>query len=204
MLYLFLYSQKCKHTSLETNDDSAGVEPSAIEGTPSAGITDMASNFNAAEQLKLKLRGSRRSRSEPATLQPGEAEQPPDPLTTGEEKKDCTAEGERKESVCGDDVSHAVDGENDQVGNSGKEEPEPSNEEQSSLCIHPDEMKEAQEVFDVSVKNRIRKNLDDTRDTVQDNVRLWEPGWKDRYYSDKCKVLRTCLGRNVDNIADIT
>ncbi len=149
----------------------------------------MASNFNAAEQLRLKLRGSKRARSEPAALQPGEAEQLSDPLATDEEKR-CTAEGGDKERESGD-VAHVVDGENDELGNSSKKVAAPSYEEQTSLSIHPEEMKEVQEVFDGFVKNRTRKNLDAARDTVKDNVRLWEPGWKERYYSDKCKVLTT-------------
>ncbi len=142
----------------------------------------MASNFNAAEQLRLKLRGSKRAHSEPSALQPGEAEQLSEPLTKDE------AKGEDKEKESGD-IAHVVGGENDELGNSSKKVTAPSNEEQESLSIDPEKMKEAQEAFDGFVKNRTRKNLDAARDTVKDNVRLWEPGWKERYYSDKCKVL---------------
>lgn len=39
------------------------------------------------------------------------------------------------------------------------------------------------------VKEKSEKQLSTYRDGVQDNVRLWEKGWKERYYSDKCKVI---------------
>ncbi|KAL7571127.1 hypothetical protein ACA910_014733 [Epithemia clementina (nom. ined.)] len=38
------------------------------------------------------------------------------------------------------------------------------------------------------VKAAQQKQLDEYANNVQDNVRLHEPGWKDRYYSDKCKA----------------
>ncbi len=176
---------------------TAGVKP-PIEDPPPAGIPDAGSNFNAAEQLRLKLRGSKRTHSELAALQPGIAEQLPGPVTTGEEKR-CTAEEEGKEGESSA-VSRVVDGE---LGNSSKKVATPSIEEQPSLSIHPEEMKEAQQVFDGRVKNKTRKNLDAARDTVKDNVRLWEPGWKERYYSDKCKVV-SCIGKNAHTIADMT
>ncbi len=179
---------------IDTNG-AAGVKPSIGEPPP-AGIPDAGSNFNAAEQLRLKLRGSKRTHSEPAALQPGEVEQLPDPVTTGEEKR-CTAEEEGKEGESSD-VSHVVDGE---LGNSSKKVATPSNEEQPSPSIHPEEMKEAQQVFDGLVKSKTRKSLDAARDTVKDNVRLWEPGWKERYYSDKCKVV-SCIDKNVHIIPD--
>merc|ERR1719183_3209995 len=33
-----------------------------------------------------------------------------------------------------------------------------------------------------------RAKLDDYSKNVKDNVKLHEPGWKDRYYTDKCKA----------------
>ncbi|KAG5175687.1 XRN 5'-3' exonuclease N-terminus-domain-containing protein [Tribonema minus] len=38
------------------------------------------------------------------------------------------------------------------------------------------------------VKEKSEEQLEKYRAGVQDNVRLWEAGWKDRYYSDKCKL----------------
>jgi len=46
----------------------------------------------------------------------------------------------------------------------------------------------AAEAFKATVKERKQKQLDEYSNNVQDNVRLHEAGWKDRYYSDKCKA----------------
>ncbi|CAN0405025.1 unnamed protein product, partial [Discosporangium mesarthrocarpum] len=38
------------------------------------------------------------------------------------------------------------------------------------------------------VKDKTQEMLDHFRGSVEDKVRLWEDGWKDRYYNDKCKL----------------
>ena len=47
---------------------------------------------------------------------------------------------------------------------------------------------EVAEAFKAKVKDEQQKKLDQYAETVEDNVRLHEAGWKDRYYSDKCKA----------------
>ena len=42
--------------------------------------------------------------------------------------------------------------------------------------------------FKEMVKAQQQKKLDDYSNSVEDNVRLHETGWKDRYYTDKCKA----------------
>ena len=42
--------------------------------------------------------------------------------------------------------------------------------------------------FKERVKDAQKKKLDEYARTVDDKVRLHERGWKDRYYSDKCKA----------------
>ena len=42
--------------------------------------------------------------------------------------------------------------------------------------------------FKEKVKAQQQKKLDEYSDKVEDNVRLHETGWKDRYYTDKCKA----------------
>lgn len=42
--------------------------------------------------------------------------------------------------------------------------------------------------FKAKVKEEQQKKLDEHAKNVVDNVRLYEAGWKDRYYSDKCKA----------------
>ena len=42
--------------------------------------------------------------------------------------------------------------------------------------------------FKENVQAKLREKLDEHARTVEDKVRLHEPGWKDRYYRDKCKA----------------
>jgi len=42
--------------------------------------------------------------------------------------------------------------------------------------------------FKYKVKQASQKKLDEYANNVEDNVRLHESGWKDRYYNDKCKA----------------
>jgi 5'-3' exoribonuclease 2 len=51
-----------------------------------------------------------------------------------------------------------------------------------------DDSPEVVSAFKERVKNDQRKKLDEYARTVEDKVRLHEKGWKDRYYSDKCKA----------------
>jgi 5'-3' exoribonuclease 2 len=47
---------------------------------------------------------------------------------------------------------------------------------------------EAARLFKEKVKEAQQKKLDEYAEKVEDKVRLHEAGWKDRYYSDKCKA----------------
>ncbi|GKY99557.1 hypothetical protein MPSEU_000910000 [Mayamaea pseudoterrestris] len=47
---------------------------------------------------------------------------------------------------------------------------------------------ETARVFKDKVQAQIRQKLDEHAKQVEDKVRLHEPGWKDRYYRDKCKA----------------
>jgi len=49
------------------------------------------------------------------------------------------------------------------------------------------QLAEAQLAIKEKVKERSEKQLEDYRKNVNDTVRLWEKGWKDRYYADKYK-----------------
>jgi 5'-3' exoribonuclease 2 len=51
-----------------------------------------------------------------------------------------------------------------------------------------DDSPEVVSAFKERVKNDQRKKLDEYAKNVEDKVRLHEKGWKDRYYSDKCKA----------------
>ncbi|KAL7540447.1 hypothetical protein ACHAXR_010112 [Thalassiosira sp. AJA248-18] len=50
------------------------------------------------------------------------------------------------------------------------------------------EIEDAKKKVNEKIKAIERTKLDDYAKNVQDNVRLHQPGWKDRYYTDKCKA----------------
>jgi 5'-3' exoribonuclease 2 len=61
-------------------------------------------------------------------------------------------------------------------------------EDTPQLTLSEDASPEVAKVFKDRVKNKQQKKLDDYANAVDDKVRLHESGWKDRYYSDKCKA----------------
>ena len=63
----------------------------------------------------------------------------------------------------------------------GDDQPNPSVDE---AIVDP----EVAKAFKEKVKNAQKKQLDEYAENVVDKVRLHEAGWKDRYYSDKCKA----------------
>ena len=62
--------------------------------------------------------------------------------------------------------------------------PTPIDDDSLAKVVDP----EVAKAFKEKVKAVQSKQLDEYAKNVQDNVRLHEPGWKDRYYSDKCKA----------------
>ena len=42
-------------------------------------------------------------------------------------------------------------------------------------------------MVDMLLKSKQQELLDEYRDKIQDDIRFWEAGWKDRYYADKYK-----------------
>ena len=54
--------------------------------------------------------------------------------------------------------------------------------------VDQEALDEATKVLKMKVKEAEQKKLNNYAENVKDNVRLHEAGWKDRYYSDKCKA----------------
>ncbi|CAM9369305.1 unnamed protein product [Ectocarpus sp. 8 AP-2014] len=61
-------------------------------------------------------------------------------------------------------------------------------EEEEDPDMTQEEMAMAKTLLKDKVKDQTQVLLDEARDSVNDTVRLWEDGWKDRYYHDKCKL----------------
>ena len=66
-------------------------------------------------------------------------------------------------------------------------------------------IEEAAIKFKETVKAAKDKKLDDYSKNVVDNVRLHENGWKDRYYTDKCKAddVKTMVVGNISFAATL-
>lgn len=96
-------------------------------------------------------------------------------------KDEETVHSERKRKL--DEVEDESGGnmqENKFAGVVGDIIEEPEDDENESTDIAS--------AFKERVKNEQKKKLDEYARTVEDNVRLHEQGWKDRYYTDKCKA----------------
>lgn len=99
-----------------------------------------------------------------------------------------TAEGSEEKSsgvgVVGDaksefDADDGDDNDDDDDNNEIKE---------GSIIREIDASPEVAKIFATKVKIEQQKKLDEYANAVEDKVRLHESGWKDRYYSDKCKA----------------
>jgi len=58
----------------------------------------------------------------------------------------------------------------------------------AAIISSPEMDEAAAKAFKEKVKQEQQKKLDQHASNVEDKVRLHEAGWKDRYYSDKCKA----------------
>jgi 5'-3' exoribonuclease 2 len=72
------------------------------------------------------------------------------------------------------------------VGDAEEEFEDDANDEDDTKVVVVDP--QAAAAFKEKVKARQQKQLDDFAKDVDDKVRLHEKGWKDRYYTDKCKA----------------
>ncbi|KAL7519855.1 hypothetical protein ACHAWX_004603 [Stephanocyclus meneghinianus] len=142
-------------------------------------------NSKAAEALKQELMGGANPRDEDVQKGDGSGDD-------GQPKQDASLK--RKASKMGDPVVSFDDYEEEMFGDSDAEsmvgDPDLDDDDVAS-----DDSVEEQAVLDEAhkkIKERVKAvesaKLDDFAKNVKDNVRLHEPGWKDRYYSDKCKA----------------
>ncbi|CAM9502111.1 unnamed protein product [Ascophyllum nodosum] len=144
-------------------------------------------NKSAAAKLREKLGGKKAAKA--TTTEDGA--QPP-PLKVPRVKGGCKGKrgGRGDEDEAGlengvgvFDVEDQEDEDGDETDNEDEEE-----EDEGGRDMTPEEVNLAKSFLKDKVKDQVQELLDEARNNVQDKVRLWEAGWKDRYYTDKCKV----------------
>jgi 5'-3' exonuclease len=80
-----------------------------------------------------------------------------------------------------ENISTAADDDDALIVDVDDDDEEDSEEDEAAID-------EARKKLKEKIKEIEQAKLDDFSKNVQDNVRLHEPGWKDRYYTDKCKA----------------
>lgn len=161
-------------------------------------------NANAAEALKKSLLGGVAIKKEekeesnakvkdevtpdPATeKQKEDIKQETDDVSMKIEADDSTGGKKRKlDEAKSEGVGVVGDAEDefdaDDADDAGEDSPD------VDIKVAEDISPEAVKAFKDRVKNVQQKKLDTYSQNVEDTVRLHESGWKDRYYSDKCKA----------------
>ena len=141
--------------------------------------TSAEENAKAANALKLQL--SSNGPSEDTTMEEKEGE-----VTSSSKRKasEISADDTKEKD---DDEEMEFEGE---VSNGDKDSNENDDVDDTNEESEEDEaaMDEAKKNIKEKIKAVERAKLDDYSKNVKDNVRLHEPGWKDRYYTDKCKA----------------
>ena len=161
-----LEGHETKTASIKTEDinDAAPVDQESISNLE---ITESAAKETDGVTMNdQSLSGSKRKREESDNTEGSDAEKGTGVGQVG------TAEEEFE-----DDAED--DAEDDEDGDGGEQKPSID-----ETVVDP----EVAKAFKEKVKNAQKKKLDEYSKNVEDKVRLHESGWKDRYYSDKCKA----------------
>eukprot|EP00588_Corethron_pennatum_P015162 CAMPEP_0194271350 /NCGR_PEP_ID=MMETSP0169-20130528/5156_1 /TAXON_ID=218684 /ORGANISM="Corethron pennatum, Strain L29A3" /LENGTH=941 /DNA_ID=CAMNT_0039013677 /DNA_START=263 /DNA_END=3084 /DNA_ORIENTATION=+ len=145
-------------------------------------VSTAESNNDAAKRLKSMIAGGT-GKGTPAEEEVAEP-------TTENGDADAASKGE-EENPQGDDEKDAADSgnttdENEFEPGIGVTEPETKPEPVKEPT--PEEIAEAETLLKEKLKDASRAKLDKHAEEVVDNVRLHDPGWRDRYYNDKCKT----------------
>jgi 5'-3' exoribonuclease 2 len=98
-------------------------------------------------------------------------------------KEESQEEGTKRKA---EEISEDLDNETVKAEPEGDDDDE--EDEFAPEITVPDIDPETARKFKEQVKAQQQKKLDEYSTSIEDNVRLHEAGWKDRYYSDKCKA----------------
>ena len=137
-------------------------------------------NLNAAMVLKKALEGNVEKKEQTGS---DEVKKDEDTASTTEvehdrKRKFGEVEQESKESKENNKRDGVVGDMEEEFGDDEDDDDESEEDGNNKVAL----------AFKERVKDEQKKKLDEYARTVEDKVRLHEKGWKDRYYSDKCKA----------------
>ena len=137
-------------------------------------------NLNAAMVLKKALEGNVEKKEQ---IGSDEVKKDEDTASTTEvehdrKRKFGEVEQESKESKENNKRDGVVGDMEEEFGDDEDDDDESEEDGNNKVAL----------AFKERVKDEQKKKLDEYARTVEDKVRLHEKGWKDRYYSDKCKA----------------
>lgn len=137
-------------------------------------------NLNAAMALKKALEGNVEKKEQ---IGSDEVKKDEDTASTTEvehdrKRKFGEVEQESKESKENNKRDGVVGDMEEEFGDDEDDDDESEEDRNNKVAL----------AFKERVKDEQKKKLDEYARTVEDKVRLHEKGWKDRYYSDKCKA----------------
>mmetsp|Transcript_1721 Transcript_1721/g.2536 ORF Transcript_1721/g.2536 Transcript_1721/m.2536 type:complete len:1255 (-) Transcript_1721:466-4230(-) len=145
-------------------------------------------NEKAAMELRASLMGAKKENDEDQSEEGNKSSHPPkrkaEDITPSDNGSDEFNGNCKNQEDSDNEEVEEVDAAEDE--DEEEEEEEDDDEEEEEL----DQMAQdkATAIFKRKVQEAQRKQLDEYADNVKDNVELHKPGWKDRYYTDKCKA----------------
>jgi len=153
-------------------------------------------NLNAAEALKRSLLGGN------VKVKKEEDVTPDSPTDMEEDKASVKEEGDlsdqasedigkkrkRKQSVKSEPGVGVVGDVEDEFDGDDDDEDDDVDKEKTNAVFEEELSPEVVSAFKEKVKSVQQRKLDEYAKNIDDKVRLHEKGWKDRYYTDKCKA----------------
>lgn len=165
----------------ENHED--GLKDEAMEETEESPVVKKEEGDDVSGGVKQENAGDFIKEENGETTVKEEAGTDEDPKDEGRKRKLDQVKTENGVGEVGDaEDEFDVDDDDDDDDDEGEEEMEPK------IVIEEDLSPEVAQVFKDRVKNEQQKKLDEYAKNVDDKVRLHETGWKDRYYTDKCKA----------------
>jgi 5'-3' exoribonuclease 2 len=180
--------EKLKVTHRKKDDNSAAAQAlkeSLTRETVKESVAESAEKPDGVSETE-ESRGTKRTRPE----NDGEAEIGDTAVTEVKAEADADGDEEMADASATNTVGVVGDVEEEFEDDANDDDEEEEEDENAPKIDDIDEEvdPEAARIFKERVKAAQEKQLDTHAKTVEDKVRLHEAGWKDRYYSDKCKA----------------